>query len=235
MDLEIFSFDPDSDLQLILTHTDEQPLDTTAPLDASIGGEDASSNGTTTTLEETESVMEDIHGLYDDTVRSTSKEIRMLVSSKILMLVSPVFKAMLQHDNFKEGVELSKGGVEVPLPDDDPTAWKILLGVMHHNPLAVPREVDLTTMTNIAILVDKYQLSNLLHFHAERWIEHLTRSDPGLPFDLDTNLVSWLCISWVFGLFNEFTDMTRIAIRQSSGSIWNDRDLPIPDHVFGKC
>jgi hypothetical protein len=59
------------------------------------------------------------------------KEIRMLVSSRHLMLVSPVFKAMLQHSNFKEGNELQTNGkVEVPLPDDDPDAFKILLDII---------------------------------------------------------------------------------------------------------
>jgi len=234
MDREVYSFDPDSDLQLILT--DEQLLESIAPHNAVLGDDDVSSNDTIHTPEDSRSIMEDSNSLTNGAPPRSmpSKEIRMLVSSKIMMLVSPVFKAMLQHSNFKEGVELSKGGVEVPLPDDDPVAWKILLGIMHHDPKQVPREVDLKTMTNIAILVDKYQLSNLLHFHAERWIEHLTRSDPGLPTDLDVDLVPWLCISWVFGLYSEFTDMTRIAMRQSSGSAWNDQNLPIPDLIFGK-
>ena len=38
------------------------------------------------------------------------KKVHMLVSSKTLMLASPVFKAMLQNDTFQEGRELQSTG-----------------------------------------------------------------------------------------------------------------------------
>jgi hypothetical protein len=38
------------------------------------------------------------------------KEVHMLVSSKIMMLASPVFRAMLRNDTFREGKELGSTG-----------------------------------------------------------------------------------------------------------------------------
>jgi len=59
---------------------------------------------------------------------------------------------------FKEGHDLAKGTAEVPLPDDDPTAFQILLDIIHHRYRRVPKKLDLDTVAEIAILVDKYQV-----------------------------------------------------------------------------
>jgi hypothetical protein len=75
-----------------------------------------------------------------------------------MSLVSPVFRAMLQHGSFKEGHDLAKGTAEVPLPDDKPAAFQILLDIIHHRFRLVPKEIDFDTATEIAILVDKYQV-----------------------------------------------------------------------------
>lgn len=54
---------------------------------------------------------------------------RILVASKVLTLVSKVFKAMLSR-NFREGQELAAAngkGYELELPDDDPEISVVLL------------------------------------------------------------------------------------------------------------
>ncbi len=80
------------------------------------------------------------------------------VSSKHLILASPVFKRILQP-SFKEGQEVSSQGyIELPLPDDDPAPLLILLHLIHGRIRKVPRTVDLGMLTNLAILVDKYEL-----------------------------------------------------------------------------
>ena len=240
MPTELVSFDPDSDLQLILTTAKEQGSEAakTVPAptitnDAAIGtprstgdAVDKASVGTDGTEMDTDSL-----GTDATTPAPSKKEIRFLVSSKHMILVSPVFSAMLQHSNFKEGVELSKGPTEVPLPDDEPTSWKIILDVIHHNTRSVPQKINLQTMTNIAVLVDKYQLGDLLWLHAGIWVNDLKNTLPNL---LTADWISWLCISWVFKLEKEFKHLTHIALRLGHGDIRNDRNLPIPDHVLSK-
>lgn len=164
-----------------------------------------------------------------------SKETRMLVSSKHMIHVSAVFKAMFRHETFAEGRELEKNGkVVVPLPDDDPFAMRILLNLIHHNFRKVPKIVDLDTMTNIAILADKYELTEVLYTHSEIWLKELKKT---VPVSLNQDLLPWLAISCVFNMAPEFKHLTRIATLESSGDLGlgeSEQDLPIPAHVFGK-
>jgi hypothetical protein len=69
---------------------------------------------------------------------------RMLVSSKHMTLASPIFKAMLRTGTFSEGQELARRGkAEINLPEDDPTAFTILLNVIHGHGSRLPFIVDL--------------------------------------------------------------------------------------------
>lgn len=58
--------------------------------------------------------------------------------------------------------------MEIPLPDDDPVAFGILLRILHAQNNFVPREVDLPLLTGISILVDKYQIHNAVGVFVER-------------------------------------------------------------------
>jgi hypothetical protein len=68
------------------------------------------------------------------------------VSSRHLVLASRTLKLLLPNSP------------EWPLLDDEPNAVLILLSVIHGRYRNVPRNVDLATLTEIAILVDKYDL-----------------------------------------------------------------------------
>jgi hypothetical protein len=100
--------------------------------------------------------------------------VHMRVSSKHLTMVSPVFKAMLHRGNFREGRELGNtGSVDVPLPDDNPDAFLIILDVLHGYHRKVPRDISLLMLTCISILVDKYQMVEAVEVFSNGWIEHL--------------------------------------------------------------
>lgn len=211
---ETITFDPDGDLVLILTAFEEQHI-----ISAETNSLTVLATGSTNSPKE-----------------KPSKELRMLVSSKIMTLVSPVFKAMLRHQTFKEGYDLANGQAEIPLPEDDAFATQILLNIFHYRVNMVPRKVDINTATNIAILVDKYRLHPTVLFYSELWIKELKGSSP-LPRALTATLLPWLCISWVFDLADEFKHLTWIAQGASAGSLQNasfaQKDLPIPTRVFG--
>ncbi|KAB8301313.1 hypothetical protein EYC80_003194 [Monilinia laxa] len=166
------------------------------------------------------------------------REIHMLVSSKHLVLVSPVFKAMLQWTNFKEGYATkAHGKVEVPLPDDDPDAMRILVDIVHCHHKDVPRKVKLGLLTHLAVLVDKYRLHEAVQIYSDMWISHAKKRFPSsMAEDGVEACLQWLCISWVFEKQREFTSMTRIFQQEStqslsaiiSDSAW---DIPIPSNV----
>jgi hypothetical protein len=131
MAMELQTFDPDGDLVLILCqHLGEQETQPDEDNEDTLGSSDEISPILTDDFASSNTLVQyPTCNLKSD----PAKEIRMLVSSRHLMLASPVFKAMLQHSNFKEGEELhSTGKVEVPLPDDDPDAFKILLDIIQY-------------------------------------------------------------------------------------------------------
>jgi hypothetical protein len=156
-------------------------------------------------------------------------DVRMLVSSRHLILASSVFEAMLQ-DRFKEGQALRfTGYLELPLPDDDPVAFSTLLDIIHGHTRKVPRMVDFQLLAHIAILVDKYQLHEVVEVFSNMWIKALELE---VPQSLTDDLIPWLCIFWVFENSDKFKHMTQIIERESDGTIGVE-DLPIPPRVLG--
>lgn len=236
MAVELLTFDPDGDLLLVLADGVEEgkSRDGNGEVDGT-----PEQKATQLALPDifTSTTLSDIEGNSYEPLETeapkSQKEIHMLVSSKHLMLASPVFKAMLQHNNFKEGDTLrSSGQVKVPLPDDDPTALNILLDIVHGRVRAVPRAVTLKTMTELSVLVDKYQMLEVVELYAEVWMNTLKTS---VPMFFTADLLAWLSISWVFGLADIFKQISRIAMRGSTDLFGaHESHLPIPQPVFGK-
>ncbi|KAE9378227.1 hypothetical protein N431DRAFT_435400 [Stipitochalara longipes BDJ] len=236
MAVEIISFDPDGDLLLILNDSVENDDPTRSDgLDGGALEQTATQFSlpdlfASTSLSRLEREPAESPPLEIEPPKF-QKEIHMLVSSKHLMLASPMFKAMLQHSNFKEGDELrSSGQVKVPLPDDDPAALKILLDIVHGRVRQVPRHVNLTTMTELSVLVDKYQMLEVVELYVEMWMSTLKTS---VPMFFTADLLAWLSISWVFGLGDIFKQISRIAMRGSTDLFGaHESHLPIPQPVF---
>jgi hypothetical protein len=82
-----------------------------------------------------------------------------IVSSKVMSLVSPVWKAMFSDKWRKTN--------EVPLPDDDPWALDFLLKLAHHQmpDCSLPSR---QCMVKIAVICDKYDLIHLCPFYISR-------------------------------------------------------------------
>ncbi|KAL2071714.1 hypothetical protein VTL71DRAFT_12949 [Oculimacula yallundae] len=216
MSAEKRTFDPDGDLLLQLSQpakkrAKKQPreasFDEADPQTSSLPSAELGHNGDEAASPSgAESEDNDEESLLD-------VEINMLVSSKHMKLSSPVFRAMLQRDGFKEGQILeATGSVEIPLPDDDPEAMTILLDVVHGRNRMVPRKVTLKTLTAIAVLADKYQMVEVLEAFSNSWIKRLK---PKLPTEYleaedELSIFRWLKISWVFSKAKEFKAMTRL-------------------------
>jgi hypothetical protein len=173
-----------------------------------------------------------------DTVKpnlETAYKTHLLVSSKHMCLVSPVFKAMLQGE-FREGRELKEmKKIDLPLPDDDAEAMKILVLIIHCKHKLVPLKVDLELLTNIAILVDKYRMHEVLNIMAPIWKKHL-KADMLESF---SNATRWICIAWVLDMHEEFREATQFIQKQSDFpvSTWmliENLHFPIPYRVLGK-
>ena len=155
-----------------------------------------------------------------------------------LITASPVFKAMLSEE-FKEGGTLRKfGSLEVPLLDDDPAALIILLNIIHGHSRKVPRRFDLPMLAKLAMLIDYYQLYEVVEVYSDfwmtclenMWVKFLTKmSKP-------RELLQSLCVCWVFKSPDGFAKVTKRISRKFEGTISEShtRDLPIPDAIIGK-
>ncbi|PVH85238.1 hypothetical protein DL98DRAFT_583833 [Cadophora sp. DSE1049] len=187
---ERITFDPDGDLLLPLTYPANEQWASDAILDArSNAGPDAGPDA----------------GQY----ANPRREVEMLVSSRHMIFVSPVFKAMLQS-NMREGCELqSTGRVEVPLPEDNPAALEILLNIIHGRSKLVPAVLYPDKLQDISMLVDNYEISEIVQIYAQAWFRQLDAIVPNEPGPV---LISWLSMAWVFKLRNLFLRLTKIAI-----------------------
>ena len=147
-----------------------------------------------------------------------------------LTTASPVFKAMLSG-TFKEGRTLrDAGSLELPLPDDDPEALVILLNVIHGRSRKVPRRIDLPMLTKLAILVDCYQLHEVVDVYSELWVTCVPEARQ------PQELFQYLCVCWVFRNSEGFAKITKRIIWELEGTVCEQhtRDLPIPERVIGK-
>ncbi|TGO12265.1 hypothetical protein BTUL_0091g00090 [Botrytis tulipae] len=144
-----------------------------------------------------------------------SKTVTMLVSSKHLILASPVFDAMIGDARFKEGAELlACGKVEIKLPDDDPDAFAIVANVIHHRNKMVPEEISFQSFVKVAIITEKYQISGAMRWVSKEWFDNL-------PYSIHNklgNLYALIFTSVVFGNACVFERHTRRAILHSKGN-----------------
>ena len=131
--------------------------------------------------------------------------VHMLVSSKSVILASPVFKVMLRKDIFQEGTELhSTGKISLPLLDDNPAAMRMPLDILHFRSTQVLRKISFSMSTHLSILIDKYQMLEAVKIFADWWIidDEFTNLFP--TSFASSILLPWLTISWVFSLPDKF-------------------------------
>lgn len=169
----------------------------------------------------------------DDENTTGQKTVRVQCSSKHLTLASSVFEAMLSR-KFREDVILrSKRTSELPLPDDDPAVLLILLNIIHGQNKEIPLEIDLCMLTQIAIVVDKYQLQMVVGILSRVWIDRLSTT---IPQSVTEDLRRWIYVTWIFRCPTEFKLATQIAERQCESRIdeTGEIDLPIPCSIVGQ-
>lgn len=109
---------------------------------------------------------------------SEGRRIHLKVASTALCIASPVFRAMLSPDRFKEGNTLAsctKNGemYTLALPDDDPDALTILCDIIHFNNFKVPRDISTETLAGLCILLDKYVCTLAAASWIDYWFSHM--------------------------------------------------------------
>ena len=174
----------------------------------------------------------DPSAIANDSNKDRRVETLMLVSSRHMMLASRVFKVMLSN-TFSEGLALrSAGKLKLPLPDDDPVAFEILLNIIHGHPRSVPRQIDLQLLRRLAITIDKYELQEVVQVFSDAWLNNLKNT---LPKSFTPDLLLWLFIFLVLDKPSEFRHASKIIQLESTGRIGEDLllNLPLPGSIIG--
>lgn len=117
---------------------------------------------------------------------------------------------------------------EIPLHQDDPEALLILLHTAHSQFGKVPRKVDLKTLTQIAILVDKYELLELTELLVDNWLLGVNDT---IPSELNDDLQPWICIAAVFERESILQRVSEVSTRESKGT-FDASNLPIDRQVL---
>ena len=185
----------------------------------------------------------DFAGNDDTTVRDSKNEcaipldsstrygVRLQVSSKHLSLASQVFKDMfedLAHSKPSKDLLLcNKNMASIPLPADDIDGMQILMNIVHGLTRSVPHHLNLQTFVKVAVLIDKYEFEEVAELYMNLWFTSLR---PKMPQRLDEDLASWIFICWVLKKSDEYTFLTKIAMREITYEV----ELEIPDRIIRK-
>ena len=148
-------------------------------------------------------------------VKVGNKRKSFIVSSKVMCLASPIWRAMLDpKGHFKEA---SPDNKEITFEDDDLEALQLLLDISHMRYLKIPTSLKYNGLLNLTILCDKYDTVTLVRPWLPKWL-------PGLKHLADhPGYEEWLFIAWVLGDAETFE---RIASRLVS-------TIEIRDGLFG--
>ena len=168
--------------------------------------------------------------MEDSQIGTVSTEpVTFLVSSRHLILASPVFKAML-IGGWKEG-DKTNGPLQAGAEDWDIEAMLVVMNVLHNRCRQVPRKVSLDMLAKIAVIVDHYKIHEALEIMTPLWIKALKKALPTSP---GMGITLWILVSWVFGDASVFRQVTRVAILYGKKDITIPYELPIPLAIIGR-
>ncbi|KAI3576470.1 hypothetical protein IWW34DRAFT_81968 [Fusarium oxysporum f. sp. albedinis] len=144
------------------------------------------------------------------------------------MLASPGFKAMLDGP-FKESCRNQYGRFEAKAFEYSAEALLILLDIMHGHHRRVPKTMELSLLTEMAILVDYYMCHEIVEMFAENWIASVIQEDEIEGSDYQAN-ISRLFISWVFEKTELFNSIVYSILKLAARPIRTD--LPLPSTIL---
>ena len=138
----------------------------------------------------------------------------LLVSSKIISLASPVFKAML-GPSFTEGRPDASGRSTLKLPKDDPEAIHALFSMLHLQYQLSEADFNYKFLENLTVVADKYDCAKAVRALSTLFTQKL--------FELEKTWQSLdfgrlLCPAYVFDDPSLFRDVTRMLVYESADS-----------------
>ncbi|QYT00376.1 BTB domain-containing protein [Trichoderma simmonsii] len=133
------------------------------------------------------------------------EEAKLHVDSMMLRAASKLFSAMF-GPNWKEGRDLLNGDrlTEIPLPEDNAAAMKIICSVIHHQRSEVPRTLAAGDVLAVAVAADKYDCVEALELASDRWLRP--------SGDEAGNLMLLTAAAYLFQNAQAFKELTKALI-----------------------
>ncbi|CAI6292258.1 unnamed protein product [Periconia digitata] len=141
---------------------------------------------------------------FDQATQATTS---FLVSSKILQLASPVFRCMFKPQ-YKEGQQLLQADrPAVVLEGDDAPLMETIFKILHHGSDIRTTNVDPRTLVRLAIISDKYDLTETLRVWSAFWFRLIPDNDA-----TSEELGFLLLASWLFKDMQKFKNVFALAV-----------------------
>ena len=160
------------------------------------------------------------------------------VSSAVLILASPVFKALLGH-NFEEGNRTisDEGKLQISLPDDDIDAMVWVLQALHYRH-DVPYDISSPMLEQIAGLCDKYDLAGALRGRSELCIQYarqrLSKSKSIMDFAMMAG-ISLMLESHIGFHTNTLSMLIHTPSKYPTEKLLDSYPKTIPQRLFSEC
>jgi hypothetical protein len=114
----------------------------------------------------------------DGDVYLCSDQFKLLVSSKVLSVASPVFKKLF-GPHFAEGCQVSSTSPgSISLFEDDAVAMLTLCHVLHHQAYKVTTKPSFTFLEKVAVAADKYDCLQGMAQWGGNYCSHMIRAYP---------------------------------------------------------
>lgn len=143
----------------------------------------------------------------------SSEKTRLLVSSKVLTLLSPVLGKMFEWET-RAGAGGGKGVATpvIPLPDDDEEVFTIICQIAHHKMEDIPDILKPEVLAKFAKICQKYDCIRPFTHSSFRWLQRDLR-----PYTL-MNLNRLLFAAYTLNICDAFEKISRRILFHQVGS-----------------
>ena len=153
-----------------------------------------------------------------------------LVSSQAMSLTSRQWRAMFAADSpFATAPSSPNSVVEIPMPDDDANALRVLLSVIHLKFGLLPKLLAYDDLVKLAIVCDKYDVAEVVQPWITDWINNHKVLESLEDRSRIANTEGWLFVAWTFGLISIFERVSAVLIKNIALS--EDYTITISGHV----
>ena len=129
-----------------------------------------------------------------------------VVSSTVLCLASPVWKAIFDPQGHFLEAKASTGSWEVHFAEDDPEALLVVLQIAHLQFQHLPETMNYQQLLSLAKICDKYDVVKLVRPWLSKWKEETKALVIWFGFE------QWLFIAWAFGDIKTYKTLADLLV-----------------------